>query len=222
MIKAMKFFKIIFACFLFLSSFVLKAGKEEINSNKIWVMGVPQYLFQNGIRLEIDRQLENPHNWITISPSIYYKDKTGNWLLGTQMVNSMSGAGLDLIYRWYPHGIRKRGGMYIAAGVGYLYIAQKYSGSLWETYTENSLTYIRYLDSEWNKQIHTGNIRGTLGYQVLPAKNFAIDFYCGFAIKMSEVATPEGYLHYQDNYNFYEFGYSGMMIIGGMRLGIGW
>jgi hypothetical protein len=220
MIKAMKFFKIIITCFLLLSSFLLKAGNEELNSNKVWVMGLPQYLFQNGIRLEIDKQLENPHNWITVSPTIYYKDKPG--LFGNRNVKSMSGAGLDLIFRWYPYGIRKKGGMYLAAGGGYRYIAQKNSGSLWETYTENNQTYIRYVDILWNKQIHTGNIRGTFGFQMLPAKNFAIDIYCGFALKMSEVKTPEGFWHYQDSYDFYEFGYTGMMILGGIRFGIGW
>jgi hypothetical protein len=184
-------------------------------------MGVPQFLFQNGIKIEIDKRLSSPQKWIILSPSFYYKDQRGNWLFGNSNVLEVKGGGLDILYRWYLKELKQQGGFYLSAGGGYRYIARKFEGNHWESFEETGLTYYRYDEASWLKETHTANLRATAGYQFVIFDHMALDFFAGIGMKISRDEIPDNILSYTDD-DVYSFGGSGYIFVGGIRLGIGW
>lgn len=215
--KHLIYFFLAFSC-------IINAGAQETSESYTpgtWVMGVPQHLFQNGIKIEIDKRLSSPQKWIILSPSFYYRDQRGNRLFGNYDVLGLKGGGLDVLYRWYIKELNEDGGFYLSAGGGYRFISRKFSGNRWESYVENDLTYYRYDEAPWYKKTHSANVRGTAGYQFILDNHMAIDFFMGYGMKLSNEITPEDIQSYGED-DVYSFGGSGFIFVGGVRVGIGW
>lgn len=188
---------------------------------RIWIMGVPQYLFENGIRIEIDQRIQESQNWITWSPTIYYRGQPGSWISGNYDVQSVKGMSLEVLYRWYPAGFGRQGGVYVSGGGGYRYISQKIKGYQWDDFQQDNLTFYNYNEDTWNRISQTYSLRGIVGYQLVSNQHLGMDLYVGLGAKYSIVDKPEGAMNYfTDNYN--PFSGNGFFITGGFRMGIGW
>lgn len=188
---------------------------------RIWIMGVPQYLFENGIRIEIDRRIQESHNWITWSPTIYYRGQPGSWISGNYDVQSLAGMGLEVLYRWYPAGFGYQGGVYVSGGGGYRYMSQKIKGYQWDDFQQDGLTFYDYNNGIWYRISQTYSLRGIVGYQLVSNKHLGLDLYVGLGAKYSIIDKPEGAMAYfTENHN--PFTGSGFFITGGFRMGIGW
>lgn len=187
------------------------------------IMGVPQHLFQNGIRIEFDRRLNNPQNWLIVAPTVYYRGQRGNWLIGNFNVHSMWGAGLEVFYRRFMKDRPEPGGFYLSGGTGYRFVNQEYRGDRWDIYTENGLTFYRYNNSSWHKQNHTFSLKGTAGYQFVTEQHLMLDVFIGYGLLLSRQDIPDNVevLSHFDN-DAFSFGYTGLLYEIGVRLGIGW
>lgn len=217
-----KFISILLLSWLvFFASAMNAAVPETETTNKVWVMGVPQHLFQNGIRIEIDKALKSNNAWLTIAPGMYYRDKRGNYFFGNYNVHGVIGAGLDLYYRRYMSSAPSSG-LYISAGGGYRFLRQKYIGDRWETYDEHGLSYFRYDNEPWYKKIHTANVRLVTGYQFLANEHFAVDFFFGFGLRLSAVRSePKDSFVYSGGNNL-GMSPNGVIVSAGVRIGVGW
>jgi hypothetical protein len=190
-------------------------------AHKVWIMGVPQHLFQNGIRIEIDKPLRHSNTWLTIAPSMYYREKRGNYFFGNYNVHGVAGVGLDIYYRRYMSSAPSSG-LYISAGGGYRFIRQKYIGDRWETFTEKGLSFYRYNNEPWYKKIHTANIRLVTGYQFLAAENFATDFFVGFGLRLSAFGNEDSASLVHSGGNYTNMSPNGIIVAAGVRIGVGW
>ena len=218
------------ACLLFLFQFTLTYGNagamvaaesENGATHKIWIMGVPQHLFQNGIRIEIDKPLQRTNTWLTIAPSMYYRNRRGSYLFGNYNIHGVAGAGLDMYYRRYLSSAPSSG-LYISAGGGYRFIRQKYIGDRWESFTESGLSFYRYNNDPWFKKNHTVNIRMVTGYQFLLAQNFATDFFLGFGLRLSATRRDDNRTMIHTGGNNMSMSPNGLIVSAGMRIGVGW
>jgi hypothetical protein len=195
--------------------------KNQEQSTRI--MLVPQYLINNGFRIEIDRSLKEKNRWITYAPTIYYRDKKSNTWFNESNVHGVAGVGMDVFYRWYPSRNSKSGRAFLSAGGGYSFISRKFKGNRWEEYLENNLTYYRYDTDYWNASYHIINLRATAGFHIIKAQYFSMDYYLGFGIKYSLVDKPENYVYYNNaDDSIFDPDYRGFLIVTGLRLGIGW
>jgi hypothetical protein len=187
------------------------------------IMLVPQYLINNGFRIEIDRTLQEKNRWITYAPTIYYRDKESNSWFWNSNTHGVVGMGMDVFYRWYPSRSAKSGRAFLSAGGGYSFISRKFQGNRWEEYLENNLTYYRYDTDYWNASYHTINMRVTGGFHIIQRPHFSMDYYLGFGIKYAFVSKPENYIYYNNSDDsIFDADFRGFLIVTGLRLGIGW
>lgn len=209
--------------FVFLSFGGVGAAERPLaNQQKTRIMAVPHYLFSNSIRVDIERKLDRGNHWISIGPSVRYRDKRGNWLFGDRSVYAQKGFGLDVDYKWYPSSTEMPGRIYVFAGAGYNYLSKKKLGNRWITYIENGLTYFLYDDSFWNSAIHSGNFRVGGGIQLIRGDFFLVDYYFGMGMKTTRASRPEGFIYPSFNAVMTDAEFSGFHVVTGLRIGLGW
>ncbi len=186
-----------------------------------WIMGVPQHLFKNGIRVEWDKKLGRPGVWINYAPTIYYRGQRGNRLFGNYDVYSTAGAGMDVMLRWYPQGIGPKGGFYLSGGGGFRFLVQEFRGYRWTTSVRNGLTWYEYDESSWNRETQNYVLKGTLGYLLIINRHLAADFFIGIGLQAETQKLPSGTI-YEISEEPDVFGGTGLITLLGFRLGIGW
>lgn len=200
-----------------------KASDPEKNGEqKIRVMGVPQYLFINGLRVEIDKSLGDKYRWLTFAPTLYYRGQKSNSFFSNSSNYGVAGASMELFYRWYPSRRGKDGKSFVSAGGGYSFIARKMLGKRWESFTEDGIDFYRYNNDYWHTQIHSLNLRITGGFHIYNRNHFLIDYYLGLGLKYAISKRPDGFLYPDyDNYAL-DSEFSGFLFVTGLRFGIGW
>jgi hypothetical protein len=214
---AIAFFLAIFC----ISQLAISQDLDNNYRHRTWIMGVPQHLFQNGIKIEIDKNLSSPQDWIIFSPTIYYRATRENWFFGDNDLLGVKGAGLDIMYRWYFSELKEMSNFYLSAGGGYRLVQLEYEGNSWEGFVENGLDYYQFDESPWKKDIQTFNLKTIAGYKLIIDRHLAIDFYMGLGMKLSTEKLPENVQVFDDD-NVYSFGGTGFIFVGGMRIGVGW
>lgn len=217
--------RILFVCLFMMlgwQGFTQTPDEVEPYRHSSFVMGVPQHLFVNGLRIEIDKPLGNLQKWLIIAPTLYYKGKQGSWFSSRRLMDGMEGAGLDIMYRYYPSWRAGGGGGYLSAGGGIRYLNFRYSGYRWDEYRQNDLTYYRYDTGSWNRQLTTANIKFTLGYQQVFNRHFAIDLFVGAGFKYTDAKQPADVTIIFDSNDPENLDYTGLLLIGGIRFGMGW
>lgn len=216
--------KILFVFLLTLlgwQGFAQSPDEVEPYRHSSFVMGVPQHLFLNGVRVEVDKPLGNQQKWLIVAPTVYYKGKRGSWFSPRRLMDGMEGVGLDVMYRYYPSWRAGGGGGYLSAGGGVRYVSFRYSGYRWDEYLQDDLTFYRYDTGTWRRQLTTANIKFTLGYQKVFKGHFAIDLFVGAGFKQTFVKQPADVTIIFNN-NPENFDYTGLLLIGGIRFGMGW
>ena len=217
--------RILFVCFFAMLSWQgIAQTPEEVEPyrHSSFVMGVPQHLFVNGLRIEIDKPLGNLQKWLVIAPSLYYKGKQGSWFSTRRLMDGMEGAGLDVMYRYYPSWRKDGGGGYLSAGGGIRYLNFRYSGYRWDEFQQDNLTFYRYDTGSWNRQLTTANLKFTLGYQQVFNRHFAIDLFVGAGFKYTDAKQPADVSIVFDSNDPENLDYTGLLFIGGVRFGMGW
>lgn len=195
--------------------------RNEYQSKGYFISLVPHYLFRSGLRIEFDKSIYGNKHWITIAPSLYYREGNGLWLFGDSKSYSLSGGGIDIHYRWYQNNNNAENRFYLSAGAGYRYTKQEHKGYTWDTYIEDGLTYYRYINGSWFEGNSTFLLKLMVGKQHFPYKFFTFDYYIGPGIKITQHILPAGQQEtYEDE--MFSFGYSGIYIVGGIRLSFGW
>ncbi len=190
--------------------------------SKTWVMGIPQHLFNNGIRIELDKELNQPGRWITLSPIVYYRGKEANWISERNGFESLRGGGLNIYYRFYPSPSGKTFNFYLMTGGGYEFISFKVRGIQWEIMENEGLQYYTMDDSAFlNSHLHTFEIRATAGFKLLLDKHLAIDVFAGPGIGYSFIGGGNNTI-FPGYDGYYRYGKNGIGIAAGIRVGVGW
>ena len=212
---------LIFTSLILIVSWLHAETDERSIQYRTWIMGVPQHLFENGIRIEFDRALEDNSRWIVIAPSVYFRDKPGNYFSPRRYMDSMFGLGLEVFYRYYLSYHPDKGNYYVAAGGGFRWIDYQYRGFMWRESMEDDLTYYRYHNAPWTSSVTNYKASITAGYFALLRDNMAIDFFIGggFVLTESKDRINAGVIYSESGpYR----GYSGFEVVAGIRLGVGW
>jgi len=197
-------------------------ASDTIPLSRTWVMGIPQHLINNGIRIDVDRQLASADKWITISPVVYYRGKEANFNLGRGSFKSMQGAGLGIYYRYFPGAMRKSFNFYLMAGGGYEFLSFKVKGVNWLPVEIDGLEYYSPSDAGYfNSHLHTFDIEATLGFKWLMGEHLAIDIFAGPGIGYSFTGGGNNQL-FRDYDGYARYGKNGIGVAGGIRIGVGW
>lgn len=204
---------------LFSLMMALHLNAQDNDQGKFWVMGVPQHLFNNGVRIETDIRLGGQqHHWLVIAPVYYHRDKPGSIFSERWDTEGMEGGGLNVYYRRY---FNEKSGYYVSGGGGFRMINYEMNGFRWDTFEENGLEYYSYNPTNYRITYSTAIFDALTGYKLIADPNFALDFYAGFGFRYTLTRRPGNTFHYI-NQEAPGMGYSGFILLAGARIGVGW
>ncbi|MCF8234737.1 MAG: hypothetical protein K9G67_10990 [Bacteroidales bacterium] len=175
----------------------------------------PYYTFINGLRLDFDFKISDAKNqWLVVSPQFYYNDESYNW-----DYEEMSGVGFDLGYRLYLSESKRPKGPYFMPGITFQYYTVEDEIFIPVEYTENGNTYFVMEERLENSNLFKTGPNVLLGYQFLINNILYLDLYGGVAFRMS-FDNRDGALQENFNYDWFDLGYQGILLNGGMRVGV--
>lgn len=195
--------KVAFIFILSLLPALLPAQNEMMTVKpSVMISLVPQYAFQSGFRVDVDLPL-NDHHWLQLAPVFYAGN---NVEMSITTADKLGGVALHAFHRFYPDPVRDRWQPYLAWGPSFQYYALDYK--------------VRNGNIRTDK--HTNIIRigmDLTGGMVAHGSTFFFDFYAGAGIRQAFLSgdkdTGEKF-----NDTFLDFGYSGVLLVAGVRVGI--
>lgn len=179
-------------------------GEDEpaIEETRLVLGIVPQYLFANGLRTDLDIRITANH-WLQLAPVAFL----GNELQMSQAVTRIRGAGLHASHRFYPGKGYGVPAVYLAWGPMVHYTTLHYPESLPQGSTD------RYTS------IHKTGIDLVFGVHTRLVGLLLIDFYGGMGLRHSFRQSDAVDMKRFDE-SFVDFGYSGNILLLGVRFGL--
>jgi len=209
------------------SSLFVQAQEQEQESEHVFIFYNPQYLFTNGIRMDIDIRTGMSNKLWVISP-YYYSDGSNESFLNrgddsdydSRKYESMYGYGLGIARRIFLKSKPTADGFYAQLGITYRYFSVQGDNFTYvKTTGDDGLEYYSMQDIEYSININSYNGSLIIGHQFNPFTKFYIDLYIGFGLRYSTHESPEGAVIKYNRGNI-DYGYSGTQFIGGFRLGV--
>ena len=210
----MKIIPVILLSFL-TSTMVFAQEGQAFKREKILSI-VPQYVFQNGFRVDYEFTLRNNQkSWLQFSPEIFIS--TGDNNMTSTNYNSMRGIGLEVHHKYFMKEPNERYGFYFAYGGGLQFFGVKNDQNVEYTYSEYDTNYISYRTEEVNTTINRVLLNFVIGKQIVRSKPFIIDYYLGVGFRYS----MDKNLELMESYNqtWFDNGYSGSLLVAGLKLG---
>ncbi len=173
---------------------------------------MPQYAITQGMRIDFDFKIAN-HQYITIGPQWYYAKDSQRFYRNKV---DMSGAGINVNYRYFFSESRLPSGPYVGFGLHYKFMNLNYDDYNWISYTESGNTFYRDEYGTRELNVQQGGYDILMGYQIA-FNRFLMDFYIGWAFRVSDYDSEE----YGSDWNetIFEPGYEGFLPTGGIRIG---
>jgi len=188
---------------------------------------VPQYVVNNGIRIDYERRIKNSNSWVLFSPQIY-TDVSGSsvWRYkGYASYESMTGFGLNMYFKKIAFQSKRvnigsglpRYSLYFQAGPNFQHFSLTNTEEVAVSFVEDGTTYFRFDTQELKKPINRFGAVVNAGYQ-LAFGWFLMDVYLGLAVKYSY--DGDGQLIRSEYAEWIDINYSGISLDGGVRFGM--
>jgi hypothetical protein len=172
----------------------------------------PFHLVNNGIRIDYDRKI-GKNQWIQLGPQFYASEKTEDQSLyqnsDYRNYKSLIGIGISVYHRIYLGSKQAPFGTYFSYGITYNHFKLGYSDDNQNTTAADAETRIQKLGADI-----------VIGYQLLAFEKMIIDLYAGLGGRYA-VRSYTGTKHTAFNEWMYDYGYTGNVMLVGIRIGIG-
>jgi len=186
--------------------------KSQDKNSSFLVMGVPQYLITNGLRIDFDLKTQKPKKWVVLSPIIYLNQNSDNYMFD----ENIYGGGLEITFKQFLSKEDNGKGVYVAYGLRYVYNNIEKEGEYW--IERNKLYYEE--TGKYTTQIHKSGLNCFLGTQFDITKNLLADVYIGFGFRYSLLDYSKGEGS-RFSSSWIDYGYSGILLVSGIRIGVG-
>ena len=177
---------------------------------------VPQYAAISGIRIDYERKIKNDR-WLLFAPQLYL-NKDGNSNYG-----EMTGLGMNVYYKLYLSQSKKknanglsRTNIYFSAGPTFQHFNLTSVEEIPVEFIQDGATYIRFSSSEVTTKINKYGANADFGLQ-FAFERFLLDIYAGIGIRYA--VDTDGNLMDFYNSSWLDYGYSGIILDGGIRFG---
>lgn len=179
----------------------------------------PLYIFNQGVRVDYERQLSSPYHWLQVSGKGYYMHRADDaglltLLFGDDRIETLSGAGAELNYKYF---FLKRRHLYVSAGLSYGYVHTKLHGVDFSGFREDDLTLYRPHYRLQSQDFNRAGFNTFFGIQTSPYRRFFVDVYAGVGYARSFYDRSR---YYPDTGNMNGLSYSGPTVTAGVRIGI--
>lgn len=175
-------------------------------------------LASGGLRLDFEKQLSSPKDWLQIHVNGYYlpyrNNKWDSWETlqsDSEPIDKLNGAGFGIAYKSFFY----KDIIYYRAGVSYNHYRVKYSGYDYISFVEDGLTYYTYEEREWKQVFNKILPSLSLGIQSSLSNKIFFDAYAGVAYSASFYDKDK----YAFDDNIFGYGYRGVTMTGGIRVG---
>lgn len=210
----MKHFFVLLFCLPLLLAAQNVTDEEQVQAT-FGIGVVPQYAISNGMRMDLDFRINDKNHWLVIAPQFYLRnDPSFTW-----DYNSMSGVGVELQHKVFLKRKFRMVNPYFAYGPVFNYFSVKDDGLTARAFAEDGGNYIGLTEDEMTTRIYKfgGNIIFGLHYFMMD--NLYLDAYVGTGIRFSYDNQTSG-LHGYYNDWWLDMGYSGTLMVGGIRFGV--
>lgn len=169
---------------------------------------MPQYLINNGIRIDIEKQLKNKH-FIQVSPQFYLSEqnKEDGSNSDDNSFTNLVGGGVNIYHKYFVDDDFLKNPLYISYGLSYNYFNIDY--------------YDEYLGSliHANADIHKMGVDITVGYQKIIGDVVSLDIFTGLGTRYSVMGTDS---ESDDRFNssYYGYNYTGNLMLLGLKIGL--
>ncbi len=206
---------------LLLSISSIACAQSGLSSNdsvdlKNAVSIVPQYAAISGIRIDYERKIKNDR-WLLFAPQLYL-NKDGNNDYG-----EMTGLGINVYYKLFlSHSKKKnanglsRTNIYFSVGPTFQHLNLTSVEELPVEFIQDGVTYIRFTSDEVTTRINKFGANADFGLQ-FAFERFLLDIYAGIGIRYA--VDKDGNLMDFYNSSWLDYGYSGILLDGGIRFG---
>lgn len=198
-------------------------SQAPMGSSKLSFTHEPFYMTKNMLKIDVDIALGNG-NWLVISPvfaarenpaqedDYYYYDD-----YYSDEYNKLIGYGLTLGHRIYGNTQPK--GFYFSYQAGWKHFQMDYRNRSWGNIDFDGYDAITYDLFNMSTLIDKIGLDILVGYQLLIKDALILDFYFGGGIRYS-FREFTGNLEKEFNSSITDYGYTGLLPQGGVRLGV--
>lgn len=190
---------------------------DEFEGFKNTISIVPQYVAISGIRIDYERKLNSGNTWLVIAPQLYVDNN------GYDNFDQLTGFGMNAYYKMYLFHSKKkntnglsRTTLYFSAGPTYQHLNLVATEEVPYETVELGITYTRFASAEVTTRVNKIGGNADFGMQFAFGR-FLLDFYAGIGIRYA--IDENGNMMEYHNYGWLDFGYSGILLDGGIRLG---
>ncbi len=205
----------IFSLFVLIPVFLFAQNEEEKQIKTIGIGLVPQYAIVSGIRTDLEFRLHKKGQWIVVAPQFYINTGQSNLWDFKEMI----GAGIELQHKIYFKDKPVPRGFYFAYGPLFQYYSVQNNGLAPNNFIENNTEYIGLEDKIITTNITKFGANLIFGIQTQIIDDFYLDFYLGTGVRLSYDNLNSG-LHNGYNETWLDMGYSGTLLVGGIKLGV--
>jgi hypothetical protein len=215
----MRFLKLCLALFLLfnVNAYAQTDQSESEQGNyKSTVLIVPQYATISGIRIDYERKLKED-KWLILAPQLYVDNN------GYNSFDQVNGFGMNMYYKTFlSHSKRKnynglsRTNLYFAIGPTLQHINLVRDEEVPVEFTDNDITYIRFRSKDVTTVINKIGGSANFGLQFV-FDRFILDLYAGIGIRYA--LDSDGKMTDTSNEYWTDFGYSGILMNGGVKFG---
>lgn len=200
----------------------LVLGQEEsvadpFDGFKQAVSIIPQYAAISGIRIDYERKLKNGSKWVLFAPQLYLDNN------GYQNYDKVKGIGLNVFYKKYLHFSERknknglsRTTVYFSTGPTYQYYSLSTIEQMPTEFIEDGITYLGFSEQEEKTPINKIGANADFGLQ-FAFSSFILDLYGGVGIRYAIDQNGDMVDFFNDSW--VDYGYSGFILDGGVRLG---
>ncbi|MCJ8167330.1 hypothetical protein MKJ04_20990 [Pontibacter sp. E15-1] len=185
----------------------------------------PQHLLFNGLHLDVARTLaKDSLQSLVLSPRFYSGqtrslDEFTSRTFEAEDNSKVLGYGLEVLHRLYLSGTPHEGG-YFAYGLNYHHFNVEFEKLGWARQIDaQGLETYHYRYRPFNEIINRWGATALIGMQrQLSPKPLLFDMYVGFGYTKSNISSSYDTVRY--DVNAYDFGFTGMRVLGGLKFGI--
>lgn len=211
---------ILILCLGFVSN--ANAQKKKLNMDNFpkYTLAIqPFYMYNGGLRLDFEKQLDNPRNWLQLNIAGYYLPMRENSYEYWETPNSdfdnfsgLKGGGIGAAYKSIFYGT----GIYYSAGLNYAHYRVSYPSFEFVKYQEDGLTFYEGRETTINQIFNKFTSSLCIGVQSSLNRTFFFDTYLGLGYSYSFYDKNKWAM----NDNPWSFGHRGFHLTGGIRFGV--
>ncbi|NJK98637.1 MAG: hypothetical protein HC905_30290 [Bacteroidales bacterium] len=145
------------------------------NPPKVLIMGVPQYMFQHGVRIDLDLPTKDYKSWWVISPQ-YYINVSNLESINSDRYQQLHGYGISLNRKGFLSSKFQDQGVYISGGIGFQHFNMLVDNERWAEVEIDGLKYFQSINEPYHITINKLMTDVVIGYQKEVVSRLYVDF----------------------------------------------